>query len=201
MINHEVLGIVEEGVVLQERILERIALAGIELHIWHNAAPTIDGAAAVGKFHLAIRGAGFAVVFAIEIIVVKRNVGVVALNQTSAGRVVVSCGERESGIFGQRIDGLHQTLAECGFADDQATVVILNSSGDNFSRGSGAAVDQNHQRIFFAAVAVTRGVALLGRVAAVMGNNQLTFAQELVGDADTFAEQAAGILTEIENQT
>src|SRR5580704_334700 len=79
--------------------------------------------------------------------------------------------------------------------------MILNGSGDDLSRGSCAPVDQDDKRIFFAAVAVSRGVTLLGRVAAMMRNDQLAFPQELVCDADAFAEQASRILTQVENKT
>ena len=56
----------------------------------------------------------------IVVVVVERDVGVVALNETSGRRVVVIRGQREAGVFAQVVDGLHQALAEGGFADDQA---------------------------------------------------------------------------------
>ncbi len=46
-----------------------------------------------------------------------------------------------------------------------------------------------------------RHVPFLGRSAAVMRNDQLTLLQELVGYANTFTQQAAGISAQIKNQT
>ena len=63
-------------------------------------------------------------------------------------------GQGQSGVFRKRINGLHQALAESGFADDQAAVVILNGAGHDFRRRSGAAIDQHDQRIIFAAIAM-----------------------------------------------
>src|ERR1700694_5167309 len=44
-------------------------------------------------------------------------------------------------------------------------------------------------------------VSLLRRRPPVMGNDELSFAQELVGHANAFVKQAAGILSKIEYQT
>ena len=84
--------------------------------------------------------------------------------------------------------------------DDQAAIVILNGSGYDFGGGCGAAIDQHHQRIFFAAVAVGGVVALFRRGAAVVRDDQLSLLQEFVGYAYAFTEQASGILAQIEDQ-
>ena len=78
--------------------------------------------------------------------------------------------------------------------------MILNGAGDDFRRRSRAAIDQHDQRIVLAAVAVGGDIALFRRGAAVVRNDQLALLQELVGHADAFAEQAAGILPQIEDQ-
>ena len=100
----------------------------------------------------------------------------------------MSGGERQSGVFGQRIHGLHQALAERDFADDQAAVVILDCARNNFSCRSGESVHQNDNRIILAAVAMLRDVALLSRSASVVRNDELSLLQELVGDTDALAE-------------
>jgi len=37
-------------------------------------------------------------------------------------------GEGEAGIFAQIVDGLNEALAECGFADDERAIVILQGA-------------------------------------------------------------------------
>src|SRR2546430_9722168 len=100
VIDHVVLGEVEERIVLQERILEMRALDGVDLDVGGDAAAAVHGAAAVGQFDFAVRGSLAVIVGAIEIIVVQRDVGIVALNQASTGSVVMGGLERESRIFG-----------------------------------------------------------------------------------------------------
>src|SRR5277367_3957849 len=106
---HVMLCKIEESVMLQERILEVIALGGLDFYIGRDAAAAVNRAAAVGELHFFVRNV---VLFGtLEVIVIKRDVGIVALNETSAGRVVVGGGESQSGIFGQRINRLHQPFA------------------------------------------------------------------------------------------
>src|SRR5579863_6632804 len=126
---------------------------------------------------------------------------VVTLDQASAGGVIVSGGECQSGIFGERINGLNQPFAEGNLARDQAAVMILNSSGDNLSRRCRESVHQDNQRIILPAIAMLRHVTLLGGGASVMRNNYLTLFQELVGNANAFTQQAAGVATQVKNQT
>ena len=136
MTHHVALGEVEEGIVLQQRVLKVIALDRIDLYIGTNAAAAVNRASAVGEFHFAIRvvaGVGLAIV----IVVVERDVAVVALDQPSAGRVVVSRGQRQAGVLRQRIYRLNQALAEGDFTHDQTAIMILNRSRNNFCRGSG----------------------------------------------------------------
>src|SRR5579864_5099018 len=169
-----------------------IALDGRNVYVRSNAPAAINGPSAISQLHLAVRRVvlGFA---AIVVIVVERDVAIVALDKASARSVVVSGGERQSGVFGQRVHGLHQTLAERDFANDQTAVVILDRARNNFSRRSRQAIHENDNRIVLATVAMLRDVALLGRGATVMRNDELSLLQELVSDANAFAEQAARI--------
>ena len=79
--------------------------------------------------------------------------------------------------------------------------MILNRAGNDLRRRSREAVHQHDDRIILAAVAVLRDVALLRRGAAVMRNDELSLLQELVGHANAFAQQSAGIAAQIENQS
>src|SRR5579871_4546378 len=112
MMTHDVaFGEVEKRVVLQQRVLEMVGLVGRNSDVGSNSAAAVHGAAAIGELHLAvggIRGLGIAVV----VVVVKRNVAVIALDQTAARSVVVCRCQRQTGVFRQRIDGLNQAFAE-----------------------------------------------------------------------------------------
>ena len=154
------LGEIEECVVLQQRILEVVALDRGDLHVGSDAAAAVYRAAAIGEFHFAIGVVLVLFALAVVVIVVERDVGVIALNQTSARRVVLRRGQRQAGVLGERIDGLHQTFAESGFADNQSAIMVLNRAGNDLRCRSRAAIHQHDQRIFLAAVAVRRRVTL-----------------------------------------
>src|SRR5436853_1339497 len=97
MASRVALGEVEEGVMLQESILEAIGLLGRDLDIRSNSAAAVYRTPTVSQFDFAVDAIFFAV--AIVIIVVKRNPGVVALDKASAGRVVLGGCQREAGIL------------------------------------------------------------------------------------------------------
>ncbi len=99
---------------------------------------------------------------AVVIVVVERNVRVVALDEATTGCVIPRCRKCQAGVFGQGINSLHQTLSECDFADNQAAIVILNRSGHDLSSRSRAFVHQHNHWIFASTIAVSRRVALLG---------------------------------------
>ena len=67
----------------------------------------------------------------VVIVIVERNAGVLALDEAPAGRIVLSCGKRQPGIFGKRINGLDQAFAKGGLASDQAAVMVLNGAGND----------------------------------------------------------------------
>src|SRR4051794_40467617 len=107
---------VEERVMLQESVLKVIALDGIDLHVGHDTAAAVNGAAAVSQLYFFIYGVVFLV--ALEVVIVKRNIAIVALNETSAWGVIFGGRQRQAGVVRQWIHSLHQSLAKRGFADD-----------------------------------------------------------------------------------
>src|ERR1019366_2254559 len=121
-------------------------------------------------------------------IVVQRDAVVFTLDQASAGRVVVRRGQGQTGVFRQRIDGLHQALAKGGFTSDEAAIVILNGARDDLSRRCGATIYEDNQRILFAAVAVSGAVNLLRAGTAMVRDDDLSLLEELVGYAYAFAQ-------------
>src|SRR6185437_16483393 len=96
----------------------------VNFYVGSDAASTVDGTGRVGELDLAVGIALRAVRRVVEV-VVHGDARVVALNQATAGGVVVICGQGESGVVRQRIHGLHEPFAKCGFAGDQGPVVIL----------------------------------------------------------------------------
>ena len=115
----------EEDLLVEQLVLEVVALGALDLLIGSNAAAAVNGAARVSQLDFAVGGVDGLRAGVIVVVVVKRNAGVVALNQAARGRVVVIGGKSKAGIFAEVVDGLHQSLAEGGFADDQRAVVIL----------------------------------------------------------------------------
>ena len=196
-----VLGEVEESILLQQAILELVALDGGQLDVGGDPASAVDRAPAVGQLNIVVLGRVVrAAAVPCVIVVIERNAVIVALDQAAAGGVILGGGQGQAGVFRQRVDRLHQPFAKRRFSRNQATVVILNRSGDDFGRRGAAAVYQHHQRKFLAAVAVLGMVDLLRRITSVMRDNHLPFAEKLVGDADALAEQAARILPQVKNQ-
>src|SRR5579864_4664424 len=109
MVHGVALGEIEERVMLQQRILEVVALRRVDFDVGRDSPAAVNGAATVSKLYFAI-AVSVAVFFsvAIVIVVVERYTGVVALNQATAWRVVLCRGQRQAGVLGQGIDGLHQ---------------------------------------------------------------------------------------------
>src|SRR5579864_3778161 len=109
MVHGVALGEIEERVMLQQRILEVVALWSRDFEVGCDSSAAVYGAPAVSKLYFAI-AVSVAVFFsvAIVIIIIERYAGVVALNQATAWRVVLCRGQRQAGVLGQGIDGLHQ---------------------------------------------------------------------------------------------
>src|ERR1051326_6703761 len=108
VIDDVALGKVKKSIVLQECVLEVVGFDRRNIHIGSDAASAVHRAPAIGELHLAVGGVGSLGAIAVVIVVVKRNVAVVALNEASARRVVVRGGQRQPGVLRQRINGLHQ---------------------------------------------------------------------------------------------
>jgi hypothetical protein len=122
------------------------------------------------------------------------------MNEAAAGRVVTRSGEGETGVLRERSDGLDQALAEGGFADDQAAIVILHGAGNDFGSGGGIVVDDDDQRHGHALITAHGIERAVGGVAAVIGNDELALLEEHIADGDGFVEQAAGVAAEVEDQ-
>src|ERR1019366_4696824 len=87
VVDDVVLGEVEEGIFLQQRVLELVGFRRRDLHVGSDAAATVNGAPAVGHLDFVIGVIGIVVAIVI-VIVVKRDAAVIALDQASARRVI-----------------------------------------------------------------------------------------------------------------
>src|SRR5256884_6635178 len=93
---HDVaLGKIKEHVMLKQRVLEAVALNRRNLNVRTNAPAAINRAPAVSELDLVRVVVLFSL--AVEIIIVERNIRIIALNQTSAGRVVFGGGQSQTG--------------------------------------------------------------------------------------------------------
>ena len=139
--------------------------------------------------------------FRIVVIVVERDVFVIALDQPAAGSVVARGGQQQRGIFAERELRLHEALAEACLADDQAAIVILNGAGDDFRSRRALAVDQHDERNLDALIAAHRIVAAFRRRAAAMRNHELILFEEHVRHADGLIQQAAAVAAQVDDQS
>src|SRR5579859_5447768 len=94
---------VEELKLAQHVGLKLVVLGRFVFFVGGNSATAINRASAVGAFHiLHVLGIGALAVVVIE----ERDVGVVALDQAAARRVVVRRCQRKTGVLRQRKHGL-----------------------------------------------------------------------------------------------
>src|SRR6185312_535694 len=126
---------VEERVVNEQCVLEGIGLDWGQFNVRSNSTAAVHGATAVGELNFMV-GSSVLIGVAVEVVIVERDVGVIALNQASAGGVVLGGCKREPSVLRERKNRLHQSLAKGDFARDQAAVVVLNGAGQNFRGGS-----------------------------------------------------------------
>src|SRR5258708_10105411 len=101
----------KENIGTQQGLLKLGELGRGDVDVRGDAAAAGYLAAAVGESYLARMFVNFALV----VIFVERNGLIVALNEAAAWRVVTGRSQRESSVFAQRSDRLHQARADRGF--------------------------------------------------------------------------------------
>jgi len=111
-----------ESAMLQERFLSGSELGVFVLDIRRDATTAINLTTAVGEAHIRVRRGG---ILRMIVIIVKRNVVIVALNQPAARGVVAGGGQRQARVLAEREDSLNKALAEAGLAHHQGAIVIL----------------------------------------------------------------------------
>src|SRR5438045_4050473 len=106
----------EERKTRRHEILEIVGLRRLDDVIRCDAAATVNDASEIGVAHIFL----FRFRILVVVIVELRDVGIVALDQPSAGRVPLLSREYQRRSVAQCEDRLNQSLAEAGFADDQS---------------------------------------------------------------------------------
>src|SRR5208282_6505435 len=114
----------------------------------------------------------------VVVVIVKRYLFIIALDQASAGRVIVPGGQGQAGVFAQLINRLDQAFAEAGLADHQRAVMILEGAGDDFRRTRRQAVDEHHNGIFIAIVTAGGVITPLMGMPSGVVNNKLALFQK-----------------------
>ena len=133
-------------------------------------------------------------------VVIERGVKVVPLDQASTRRIVMRRRQRQARTLAERVDRLHQTLAETSLAHHQGAVMVLQRSGHDLGGAGCLAIDQHHDGVVLPAFAVPSVVALFAGMAAVMVNNELVLLQEAIRDVHGGLQQPTPIAAQVENQ-
>ena len=171
-----VLAEVEEGVVLIESVLEVVRLGRVDLLVGGDAAAAVDGASGVGELDLEVRLVlGRGALVADVVVVVERDVVVVALDEAAGRGVVVVSRQGEAGVLGDLEDGLDEALAEGGLAGDEGAVVVLKCAGDDLGGRGGAAVDEDDDGVLLSLFAVGGAIDLVREGATALRDDDLTF--------------------------
>src|SRR5258708_7599248 len=186
----------KENIGTQQGLLKLGELGRGDVDVRGDAAAAGYLAAAVGELYLA----GMVGECAHVVLLVERNAIIVGRDEGGAWRVVTGRSQRESSVFAQRSDGLHQALAERGFTHDKATVVVLHCAGNDFGGRSGVAINENHEWDVVALIAANRVVAAIGGSAAMVRNDELILVEKHIANGHGFIEKAAGIPAHVENQ-
>ena len=139
------------------------------------------------------------------------------LDGTPGRRVVARGRELDGGVVGERQDRLHRAFAEGLGTHDHGTLVVLQRAGHDFRRRCRAGVHEHHhghradpggqlgdQVVATAAYIVLRArdVFALGVFGATVGGDHQRLGRQKRGrNADGTMQQAARIITQIEDQT
>ena len=174
---------VEEDVFVDQLVLEAVGGGRLDFLVGRDAAAAIDGTARVSQLNLAAgRVGGRRPAARMVVIVVERDACVIALDEAAGRRVVVIRSEGKAGVFTEVVNGLHQALAEGGFAHDQGAIVILQRAGNDLGRRGGVAVHQHDDGKGLAIIAVGRDVVLIGVGAAALRDDGLALGKQVVAD-------------------
>src|SRR5438552_3914103 len=183
------------------RGLQRLVVLGVRRHVGLRAGLFV----AVGFQMAAQRGLALGVGARLQFVrhvLQHLDVGHDALGLDRLARrgEVARGGEPQRAVAAaERDDGLHRTLAERAGAHQRGPLVILQRAGDDFGGRGRAAIDQHDDRLALGKVARMGGAALGFLSVAAAGRNDLAALQEGVGDGDRFLQQAAGIVSEIDD--
>src|SRR5208282_3437604 len=105
-----------ENAASDERLFKRIELRRGNYDIGCDSALPENLPSAIGELYFRL-----ARWIALVVIIVERNIFVIALDQAATGRVIARHGQKHRRIFAQRKLCLNEALAEARFADNQSS--------------------------------------------------------------------------------
>ena len=124
--------------------------------------------------------------------------GIALLDATARGGVVASYGEAYDGVVLQLEGELHETLTEGATADDERTVEVLHSTGEDLA-GAGTALVHQHDERELAQTSVTRALEVLtGVVCALVVDEEIALGEELRGECRSGLQIAPAIVAEVD---
>ena len=181
-----------------EQQLEFIDLLVFDLEIRSDAASPVYLAATSGFVDFSLLGILVSGVVVVDV----GLVGVISLDEPSAGSVPLGGGEGNPRAVVQGIDRLNQALAKTDFAHQQSAIMVLYGAGHDFGSTGAAGVDEHHQGEQNSPGSSGGFVGLLGARRASVGNQDLlALLQELVRHLDGGLQVPSGVGSQVEDQT
>ena len=124
-----------------------------------------------------------------------------SLHTTPARNIVFGSRQLHCTSIRQRTSGLHKPFSERTVTHHHCTVVILQCACQDFRRGRRSAIHQHSQRDF----QIQRLAQRLVRIACLLGlsfrrHQRFAARQKEVGYFHSFVQQAAAVITQVDNQ-
>ena len=150
---------------------------------------------AVGTLHLTVHQT------IVDILVVGfRPLFVIALDASTARRVIAGSRQADAGFVGEVKLSLHQPFTERAASNDSAAVVILDSARHNLAGRCAEVIDQNHDLALLEIALASGENHLRADFCPFNRDNLAVVWQEFVADADGRIEETAAVASQIDNQ-
>ena len=218
-LNLPAIGIDElQDLVVDEVVATELAIEGSDERsvqgnkdVGHDASAAIDGAPLderlidLGGIEVyAVQTGQFSVLEAgVEVFVVGFLVSFLIgfLHAASRGSVVVRNGQSNHGTVGQVHGSLNESLPEGASSDDDATVMVLNGSADDFRGRGGGFIDEHHDASFLLHESAGGGFEFLARGGASLGiDDHGTLRKELRGDILCGRHEPSAVGSEVKDE-
>src|SRR5205823_6512454 len=123
------------------------------------------------------------------------------LDGAPAGRVVERGGESQAVVLAERVNALHQALAETRCAENGGAVVILHGAGDDLAGTGAFLVHENGELEAVRSRGLRHKIALLGDVPPAERDDFCAGLEEEAGRADGGGDESTGVVAQIQYQS